>query len=1476
MRDDGTNPIGAVMVLGGGIAGMQASLDLAESGIKVYLVERSPSIGGKMAQLDKTFPTNDCAMCIISPKLVECGRHKDIEILSNSEIVELTGEPGHFTATILRHANYIDTEKCTGCGECAQVCPVGVPSEFDEGLGMRKAIYIPFQQAIPKVFAIQKRGWSPCRHACPAGVKAQGYIALISQGKFKEALEVVRNTMPFPSVCGRVCVHPCERECERGKVDEPLAIMALKRFAADYELRAGREEVSPIERTKEEKVAIIGSGPAGLACAYDLVQQGYGVTVFEALPVAGGMLAVGIPEYRLPKEVLKREIDYIEGLGVEIKTNTPVGDGLTLNDLSRQGYAAAFIAVGAQHGSRLNIPDNDLKGTLVGLSFLRDINLGKKVEVGQRVLVLGGGNVAFDCARSALRLGASEVHMACVESREEMPADPSEIEEGEGEGIVIHPSRTFTRIIGQDDGHVAGVECLNLRSMFFDDEGRLHVDAIEGSEHVLEADTVIYAVGQRPNLDFLSAAQGMNLSRRGTIVVDPETLHTGYLGVFAGGDTVSGPASVIEAVAAGKEAAISIDHWLRRIDLKGDRPAKLEKVQDVPKDAVVKQPRNWPQVLDAEKRKRSFDEVVLTLDEQSAIEEAKRCLNCAVCSECLQCVAACQANAPNHLMKDEFIELNVGAVLACPGYSLYDTRLSEEFGFGRYANVVTSMQFERMLSASGPTRGHLERPSDHEEPKRIAFLQCIGSRDQKHQYCSSVCCMYATKEAMLAQDHAPGVECNIFYMDIRAFGKGFDAFYQRAINQGVKYIPCHPSSLREVPLNRNLLLRYQKENGELLEEEFDLVVLSVGMEAPMGADMIAQSLGIKINESGFCYTTPFSPVETSRPGVFVAGTFHEPMDIPDSVTEGSGAAAGALSLVGKSRGTMLSEKVYPPETDVEGAEPRIGVFVCHCGSNIAGVVDVDSVAEFAKTLPHVVSADHLLYTCSADALKTITERIAEFGLNRVVVSSCTPRTHETLFQDTIREAGLNPYLFEMANIRDQCSWVHSHDPERATKKAKSLVAMAVGRAALLEPLHKEHLGLSHAALVVGGGVAGMTAALVLAEQGFQVYLLEQGQELGGRLLHMWNTVEGGDPRAYVNSLIERVEANHNIEVITRARVLKTGGFVGNFKTTIASLDDPTQRLIEHGVTIMATGGQEYRGNEYLLGQDERVMTMGDLEERIQKSPDEVAKAGEVAMILCVGPWEEKSKYCSRICCTVSIKNAIKTKELSPSAKVYVLHKDLRSYGFKERLYTEAREKGVIFIRYTDEKLPRVETVDGRLQITVLEPNLNEELKLSPDILALATAVLPDPSAKELSPTFKVPLTQEGFFLEAHVKLRPEDFASEGIFLCGTAHYPKFIDETIAQAMAAAARATAILSKEHLEVGGAVSKIDPDKCVGCLTCCRICPYQVPKINAQGVAEVEMANCQGCGICAAECPAKAIGLLHYRDVQIEAKAEALMKH
>ncbi len=1011
-----------------------------------------------------------------------------------------------------------------------------------------------------------------------------------------------------------------------------------------------------------------------------------------------------------------------------------------------------------------------------------------------------------------------------------------------------------------------------------DASGRRRPVPVKDSEFDIEVDMVIPAIGQVPDLTFLTEGSRLEVDKRGSLIVDPVTMATTREGVFAGGDMQTGPATAVEAIAAGRRAAASIMKYLRGEDIKLGRVKEEEKPVDSSQIPPPKerQPRYVFPTLSMDKRVSSFEEVNLGFSEEIAVQEAKRCLNCGICSECMQCVATCKAEAVDHKMTEETVKLRVGAVILSPGFEKFNPSSIREYGYGKYPNVVTSAEFERILSASGPYQGHLVRPSDKNPPRKIAWLQCVGSRDVNvgHEYCSSVCCTYAIKEAIVAREHATSdLDVTIFFMDIRTFGKGFDEYYNRAKDEyKVRFVKSKVYSIEEVDGTGSLSVRYATESGQLIKEEFDLVVLSVGLQPSQKAIDLAKRSRVDLNKYEFCQTGEFSLIETSRPGIFAGGAFQGPKDIPETVVQASAAAASSSALLSAVRNTVVKEKEYPPETDVSQEPPRVGVFICHCGLNIGGIVNVPEVKDYIARQPYVVFADNNMYTCSQDTQKKIKEKIEEYRLNRIVVASCSPRTHEPLFQETIREAGLNRFLFEMANIRDQCSWVHQREPEKATQKAKELVRMAVARAALLEPLHKVTFGLSHEALVIGGGVAGMTAALNLAQQGFKTYLIELEQELGGWARKIHTTPEGRDVQGFLQTLVDSVKKNVLIEVLTGVSLEKTEGFVGNFKTTLTMNDGQRQRLIEHGVIIVATGATEYRGSEYLMGQDDRVLTLCDFEEKLAQPHEKMTQAKDVVITLCVRPPE--LNYCSRVCCTSAIKNALRLHEINPQANIYILYKDIRTYGFKEELYTKARQAGILFIHYTDEKSPQVRKVDGHIQVDVFEPILNEEITLSPDLLVLATPMVPAKGNSDISGILKVPLTKEGFFHEAHVKLAPVDFASEGIFMCGTSHSPKFIDESIAQALAAAGRATTVLAKKQLEVGGAISRVDADKCQACLTCVRLCPYDVPHINKEGVAEIDVAKCHGCGICAAECPRKAITLLHYKESQILAKTEALL--
>jgi len=997
-------PVGAVMVVGGGIGGMQASLDLAESGFFVYLVDSSPTIGGVMSQLDKTFPTNDCAMCIMSPKLVDSGRHRNVRVITNAEVREVTGSPGRFEATIVRRPRYILSDKCTGCGECAKHCPVTAIDDYNEGMSRRAAVYLRYPQAIPKVYLID-------REACIG--------------------------------CGL-----CERACLAGAVDYG-------------------------DREREEKLA-------------------------------------------------------------------------------------------------------------------------------------------------------------------------------------------------------------------------------------------------------------------------------------------------------------------------------------------------------------------------------------------------------------------VGSVILAPGFEVFDAARRPEFGYGVFPNVITSIEFERILSATGPHRSHVLRPSDGAIPERIAFIQCVGSRDTKcgNDYCSSICCMYAVKEAIIAREHVHFIRPTIFYMDIRAYGKGFDAYYERAkADYGVRFVKSMVSKVREKHGSGNLVVHYLGEDGKASEEEFDLVVLSLGMTTSPSVRGTAERLGVRLDRFGFCETETFAPLATSREGIYACGAFQSPKDIPETVAQASGAAAAAAEMIAAARGTLAVKKEYPPEEETRPEdEPRIGVFVCHCGINIGGVVNVPSVKEYAGSLPNVVLADENLYTCSQDTQEKIKNVVKEHGLNRVIVASCSPRTHEPMFRETIREAGLNKFLFEMANIRDQCSWVHMRQKAEATEKAKSLVRMAVANARLNRTLGETAVPVVQRGLVIGGGVAGMTAALRLAEQGFEVYLVEKEDRLGGNLLRLHYTIDGSDVQAFLADLIDGVSRHSSIHVLLNTLVVDFGGVRGNFTTGVMTAPAMVHQKIQHGITILATGAEEERPEGYLYGEDARVLTQLELEDRLYKAGEEAAGLKEVVMIQCVGSRNEKHPSCSRTCCATAVKNALKLKELNPAVNIRVLYRDVRTYGLLETYYAQARREGVLFIRYDPEAGPEVRKEGEDLLVSFEDGVLKERMTVRPDLIVLASGTVPREN-KELANLLKVPRTAEGFFLEAHMKLRPVDFASDGIYVAGAGHAPKLIGESISQAYAAVARAGGILSKENLLVGGIVAVVQGERCAACLTCVRACPYEVPMINVKGEAEIDIIKCKGCGTCAAECPARAIDLMHFRTAQLEAKIGAL---
>ena len=1477
--------VGAAMVVGGGIGGMQAALDLAECGLRVYLVDANPSIGGVMSQLDKTFPTNDCAMCTIAPRLVDIGRHKDIEILTLAEIGNIEGEAGRFKVSVKKKARYVNVDKCNGCGVCFAGCPVSMENTYDLGLSQRKAIYTLFPQAVPNKAAIDKRAERVCNAACmdrcPVHTNVLGFVRLIAEHKFLEAYQMNRNVNPFPSVCGRVCYAPCEDVCNRGQLDEPVAIRQLKMFAAD-QINIDDLPLPQIART-DKKVAVIGAGPAGLAAANDLALEGHCVTVFEAREEPGGMLRYGIPAYRLPRDILSKEIDYIRRLGVEIKTGVRIGEDLSFADI-RKDNQAVFIGVGAQAGMALDVKGADILGVTDGIKFLQDVNLGAETHIGQMVAVVGGGNTAIDCARTAKRLGAREVRIVYRRSRTEMPAANEEIEAVAKEGISIDYLTLPVRLIAEG-GKLSAMECTKMALGEPDSSGRRRPIPIPGSEFIIPIDTVIAALGQRTELAFLSGS-GVSIRPNGTLALNRDTAETNLEGVFAGGDVNTGAAYVIDAIAAGKKGARSISRYLKGLPVDEVQDEKTpEKLSDdevsTLRPQFPSQQRARMRELPVAERITGFREVALGFDPEAAIREAHRCLANQIegCIECHECERRCGAKAIDFDQRDEDVEIEVGAIILAPGSEPVDPTCQKDLGYGRYANVITALQFERILSPSGPYAGKVLRPSDKLPPKRIAFLQCVGSRDHERDYCSATCCMYATKEAIIAKEHAgESVTCDIFYMDLRAFSKGCETYVEGAKKQGVNYIRCRVPVVDEIPGTRNLVVRYLNEAGHKVSKEFDLVVLSTGMQPVKSTQALAATFGFGLNQFGFCKTSAFDPVASGREGIYVVGPFVEPKDIPETVIQGSAAASKALALLKEVRGSLIVFREYPAETDVKGGAPRVGVFVCHCGTNIGGVVRVSDVVTYARTLPNVVYAEANLYTCSNDTQERIKETIREHNLNRVVVASCTPRTHELLFRNTIREAGLNPYLFEMANIRDQCSWVHIHEADNATAKAKDLLRIAVVKAKLDEPLYTRPLAISHDALVIGGGLAGMTAALDLAEQGYVVHLLEQESELGGHLRRMRYLLTGEDPQEHLRQLIGRVKAHRNIHVHMHATLAEIGGSLGNFESKVRIGGNGSCLQIKHGVVIVATGADVYSPKEFFYQQDARILLHDEVEKQIAENTFE---GKSVAFIQCVGSRNEEHPYCSRTCCSDTIRHALKLKERRPETQVYVLYRELRTYGFRETYYTEARRRGVTFIRFADNRPPVVSEHNGRLSVIVHAETVHETVTLLVDKVVLAAATIPRESNRELAQLLKVPLGEDGFFLEAHRKLRPIDFATQGIFLCGNAHSPLGIEETVSQASGAATRAATILSREQIDIDPIISHVVEDNCDGCAFCVDPCPFKALSLVEYSVGgeirrrvQVNESLCKGCGSCMATCPKHGIYVWHFRPEMLSSQVQAAL--
>ncbi|MCF8130363.1 MAG: FAD-dependent oxidoreductase [Deltaproteobacteria bacterium] len=846
-------------------------------------------------------------------------------------------------------------------------------------------------------------------------------------------------------------------------------------------------------------------------------------------------------------------------------------------------------------------------------------------------------------------------------------------------------------------------------------------------------------------------------------------------------------------------------------------------------------------------------------------------------TECQICVPTCNVRAIDFHQQPKNHEIRVGSVILAPGYEVFDPATQSQYGYDRFRNVVTSLEYERLLSASGPNGGVLRRPSDGATPLKIAWIQCVGSRDAAagNPYCSSVCCMYAMKQVILSKEHIPPLEAVVLHNDVRAFGKGFERYYERARTlDGVRFQWAKPSVVGEDPETHAVTLRHRLDGAAVKEESFDLVVLSVGLSSPPGNLALADRLGVSLNEEGFCNTSALDPMKTDRPGIYACGVFCGPMDIPDSVTMAGGAAAMATEHLGPSRGSLISEKSYPEERDIRGEPPRVGVFVCHCGTNIIKGVDVKNVVSYAEGLGGVVHAREDTFSCSIDSIKRMVQTIKEKDLNRVVVAACSPRTHEPVFQDALKQAGLNPFLFEMTNIREHCAWVHTGDKKAATRKAMDLVRMATVKAGMLTPLARKPYAILRSALVIGGGISGMNCALSLANQGIKVHLVEKNSALGGMAQKLRYTVEGEDVQGYLERLIERIYHHLLIQVHMGAEVDEFSGYVGNFRSTLKTVNQSIPVDIPHGVTVVATGAREFEPTEYLHGTDDRVVTHLQLEAEIFEEKERIKTCRSLVMIQCVGSRDSERPYCSRVCCGQAVKNAVKLKALNPEMKIYVLYRDMRTYGLMENTYRNAADQGVVFIRYHEDDKPEVQAKGEGFQVLVTEPTLGKKLRLEVDLISLAAAVVPAEKNHSLSQALKVPLNADGFFMEAHMKLRPVDFPTDGVFMCGLAHNPKNIPESVAQGYAAASRAMTVLSREEMRGEGAIARVNEQRCTGCSVCAEVCPFHAVEVALdRGVAVVNSALCKGCGLCAASCRSGALDVMGNNEEQVFSLLSAL---
>jgi heterodisulfide reductase subunit A-like polyferredoxin len=1138
-----------VLVLGGGIAGIQAALDVADSGHRAYLVEKSASLGGRMAQLNRTFPSLDCSMCVLGPKMMDAGRHPNIEVITGAELTSLRGEAGGFAATVNVQPRYVLPDACVGCGECEAVCPVSVPNDFDLGLQSRKAIDRPFAQAVPSAVSILKRGTPPCTAGCPLHQNAQGYVALIAQGKFREALDVILRDNPLPSICGRICTHPCTVHCNRSNVDEPVNVPALKRFVTDY---VGDWTHPAPARERTEKVAVIGSGPAGLACAYELRRRGFRPTVFEAYSIPGGMLSVGIPAFRLPRETIAAEIERLKTMGIEIRTNTPVGKAVKFDELKRD-YAAIFIGIGTHIERKLNVPGESLSGVWGGVEFLRKVNFGGAITIGRRVLVIGGGNSALDAARTALRCGAQEVQIVYRRTRAEMPADPREVDETEEEGVALNFLLAPKAIVGDPRKGVTGLECTRMKLGKPDASGRPAPEPIPDSEFVLPCDAIIVTIGQEPDLSSLGDKLGLETTKWKTFKVDSLTGETNVSGVFAGGDCVTGPDVVVNAMYAGKKGAISISRFLDKEDLRRGREEEgpFRSLYTVDTSGVLMQQQIPVPSIEHEARRATFREVHSGYTADLARAEAERCLQCGICCGCELCSSACKHDAIDHHMAGETRELNVGAVIVATGLDDYHPRVLEKYSYGKLKNVVTGLHFDRLLNPSGPSAGNLFRPSDNHVPHRIAWIACTESSDgEGWDSTSHLSCMNALMSAVLALRSEPEIErATIYCSEDSLLGRDAETLVRQARkDQRLVFVHVQPKAITEI-LETGELLVHTGVNGQSEPVTADLVVLSGGGVAASHSEQLAELLGIKRDSRGFLATGTGGQtrLDSSRAGVLVCGGAVGLQTIRHTAVEASAAAFVATRYLHEA--DRLPQPRIPLDIKVDSGPPRIGVFVCHCGADIAGVMDVKQLASEARRHPGVEYAGDELFSCVESSLKHIQKVIKEHRLNRVVVAGCTLRLYGPIFQAAVAEAGVHPHMFRMANIRDLSLSVHEEGAVGVHAKAMMKIRAAVSRAHSAVAVNASPKPFEQKVLIIGAGLAGVEVAANLAERNVPVILVEAS----------------GRPEA-----LRRPGA----VVLTSSQVTSIGGTAGDFEVVIETSSpggSPLRQTVTFGTIILAGG-----------------------------------------------------------------------------------------------------------------------------------------------------------------------------------------------------------------------------------------------------------------------------------------------------------------